>query len=677
MRVGVFLKKNTKLPSKEVSLSNKDGVVESQDLVLESISDKIAFDDSISILKEIGPARKFLLNKIGIFKIRHLLLFFPKKFLNITKQISEGEVLIYVTITSKYRQGKLWIVKGVDSAHTEITMLFFNQKSVAMFFKGRQYLVCGKAVYCSIELDKISKSVRKSDNSTNKSIEVSSNEWTMKGVRVLTQLAIEKPTPVYASSISSLVLHKIINTVLSKLPDGEVKTALYNIHNNIDIEKSMLVLKKLEADLFATIFKQDDNNLPIEMSFNDSKLQSYISFIDALPLKFKLNADQMRVIHEIIDQLCKKHCMRHMLFAEVGAGKTVVSLVIAILVMRAGFRVAFLAPTTTLLQQHASWMVPFLEQIGIKSSVVLAGNKKYIDGQFIIGTHALLHAKEKIENLGLVIIDEMQRFGVLQRAQLLSDAVCKNLLMLSATPIPRSLNILLEKFMTFSMIKESVFKKDTQTTIVSDAQIDNIIERIVETGKKTYWVMPSIEENDLSIGVLSRADYIKARIKDKIGIEILHGKMKDAAKLEAINNFRNGEAQILVATTIVEIGIDIPDADLIVIENAGQFGLAQLHQLRGRVGRAGQKSYCILLYQKYYPKKLICLKNYADGFTIAKYDLEYRGGGRIMGLLQHGHENGNPFMFLQLPDDKDILNAAQAAYRADFDLLIEDTQIIH
>lgn len=621
------------------------------------------FNQPISSLKSIGPQRKFLLNQSGIFKIRHLLLFFPKKFLTQLEHVQEGEILIRITVLKKIKAGKIWIIKCIDAKNNQITLTSFHKKGIVMLFANRSYLIHGVA-------------------------QMAKNGWEMTQPKVIYDAyIIDGGIPIYGTSVSNVVLHKIINHVIAQMPDDRIKSALYNIHNNVtdSLEDSFNQLKYLEAKLFAVVFRNKERYEKIQLNCN---------LIDSLPLQFKLNDDQLKVIEEIISALEGEIPLRHMLFAEVGAGKTVVALVVAILMIRAGYSVAFLAPTTALVQQHANWMIPFLEKLGI--SACLCEKKHSISNkQFVIGTHALLHSKERIENLGLVIVDEMQRFGVLQRAHLLSHASRKNLLMLSATPIPRSLNLLLEEFMTFSMIKTSVFKKDTHTSIISHNQIDEIIARIIESKKKTYWVMPSIEENEFSIGVIERAKYLNEHGVEKLAV--LHGRMNDEQKLRAINDFRAGVVDCLVATTIVEIGIDIPDADIIVIENAVRFGLAQLHQLRGRVGRAGQKSYCMLIYQ-HYAKKLECLKKYADGFSIAQYDLEHRGGGRMLGLLQHGHDSCNGFVFLNLPQDRDILqqavrkveeisssidnheaydNSYDKAYDENFALLIEDTEIVH
>jgi len=613
------------------------------------------FNQPISSLKSIGPQRKFLLNQSGIFKIRHLLLFFPKKFLTQSEHVQEGEILIRITVLKKIKAGKIWIIKCVDEKNNHITLTSFHKKGVVMLFANRSYLMHGTA-------------------------RLGKSGWEMMHPKVIYDAyMIDAGIPIYGTSVSNVVLHKIINCVIAQMPDDSIKMALYNIHNNVvaNLEEAFNQLKYLEAKLFATVFRNKERYEKIELDRN---------IIDSLPLQFKLNDHQVKVIDEIADALERETPLRHMLFAEVGAGKTVVALVTAILMIRSGYSVAFLAPTTALVQQHANWMIPFLEKLGI--SACLCDKKHSIaNKQFVIGTHALLHSKEHIKDLGLIIVDEMQRFGVLQRAHLLSHATRKNLLMLSATPIPRSLNLLLEEFMTFSMIKTSVFKKDTQTNIISCNQIDDVIKRIIESKKKTYWVMPSIEENEFSIGVIERAKYLNEHGIEKLAL--LHGRMNDEEKFRAINDFRTGIVDFLVATTIVEIGIDIPDADIIVIENAVRFGLAQLHQLRGRVGRAGQKSYCMLIYQ-HYAKKLECLKKYADGFSIAQYDLEHRGGGKMLGILQHGHNSSNGFIFLQLPEDKHLLQQAvrevedissntdnNAVYDENFGLLIEDTEIVH
>lgn len=608
---------------------------------------------SVATLPHIGPRRTFLLNKIGIYSIRDLLLFFPKKFLSKTNQVSAGPICLEVVAKSKHKNGKLWAIKCIDAENNIINLLFFSKKNLNMFILNNKYLVYGNAAFIN-------------------------NQWVMKHVKILSRTQ-NQFIPVYGTSVSNVFLHKLINQTITSLDNEysevfDIKKSIYNIHNNIQVQEAFEELKFLEATLFNSIF--------IETEHEEIKLDK--SIIKNLPLSFELTNSQIKVLEEIIHNMQSAKVMRHMVFGEVGAGKTIVALISAILMIKAGYSVVFLVPTITLAQQHATWMLPFLEQIGMKGQLIKGAKKTKIeeDANLIISTHAILYGNysKEIKNLGLVIVDEMQRFGVLQRAYLLANAVRKNLLMLSATPIPRSLNILLEKFITFSKIEQSVHLRNTETSLISAKQLEALIKKLILSEKKAYWVLPSIEENEYSIGVLERFKSLKNAEVDKV--EFLHGKLKDDEKLEAINNFRLGKTKVLIATTIIEIGIDVPDADIMIIENAQRFGLAQLHQLRGRVGRKGQKAYCILIAKNTSSKKLQYFKANSDGFSISQYDLEARGAGRLLGMRQHGHDSNSLFIFLNIPEDQGLLDKAKTLGLTGknikaFELLIEQNEIIH
>lgn len=615
------------------------------------------FNQPITNLKSIGPRREFLLKRTGVKTFGHLLLLLPKKFLKQTNELHQGDVVLNLTIKSKYKTGPRWTVESVFSDGNVIKMIFFSQKQLNMFLCHNEYRVYGKLI--------------------NKGTQ-QYPEWILNNAKILNK-AFDSIIPVYETSVSSVIIYKLVHQIIEQLDETPIlpgkmslKKILYNLHNNIDYEEAYNNLKMLEAVLFVTLFedkiKYDELNL-------DSELLKQVK------LPFELNNQQKNVIETIISELSSNKPMRHMLFAEVGAGKTIISFLCSLLMIKAGYKVVFLVPTVTLLNQHIQSFENFFGNLNIKVQVVGRGYKEEVSdvAQMIFATHALLY-RDNIENVGLVIIDEMQRFGVFQRAQLLANAKRKNLLMLTATPIPRSLNILLKEYIKFSVIKQAAFKKQITTQILSDGKIDALIERIKISCKKTYWVLPSIDETDYSIGAVNRFEYIKAFFENCEEIVLIHGKMKLAEQKEAIERFKQA-GKILIATTIVEIGIDIPDADIMIIECANRFGLAQLHQLRGRVGRRGQEAYCILLYSKKYPKKLDILKENDHGFGVSEQDLKLRGAGKILGTLQHGHFNR--FTFLD-QEDTDILEQAkkfvsenQITNWPTFSLLLDVSELIH
>lgn len=581
----------------------------------------------IEAIEGIGKTRKFFLNNVGIFKVRDLLLGFPRSFLRESNNLFLGESILNIRVLKKYRAGRFFRLL-VQFNEVEITFIFFNIKTFNLFFPGKNYKVLA-------------------------------NIYEEKGKYYATQPKLlnyfKSVFPIYAGNVAHNLINKIVNQLIQKIPftekiynDLSLKETLFNLHNGELLEKSLDVLKYLEATIFIKIFKEKKEGQPIFIQE---------TFREFLP--FKPNEEQEKAIFEIKQDLYSKKELRRLIFGEVGSGKTLIAFSIAFGIVEQNFRVALLAPTTALAMQHAEWIIPLFEKVGKKAILLVSDLKKkrkvkesIACGEFdlIIGTHALLY--QEIPNLGLVIIDEMQRFGVLQRANLLEKSTVKNLLMLSATPIPRSLNLMFSNFMDFSILEKSVFEKNLETFIVSFDKKTELISKLAQLKEKFFWVLPCIEDTDEWQGVISRAQEIEQSIKN---VRILHGKMKDQEKLEIISQFREGKIIGLITTTVIETGIDIPDANIIVIENASQFGLSQLHQLRGRVGRAGQRSKCILLYLQY-SKRLKILKENLDGFVIAQKDLELRGAGEWVGTMQHGLRN---FSFLNLPSDTSILNQAK------------------
>ena len=441
-----------------------------------------------------------------------------------------------------------------------------------------------------------------------------------------------------------------------------------NIHNPASttiIEPNSPYIKRLAFDellahQLAIQFLRNNNIRANGISFiNDGKMVAEV--IKALP--FTLTLNQQNVIAEIaIDQKSSNQMLR-LVQGDVGSGKTAVALIAAIGAIASGaYQVALMAPLDILANQHYNFFNQILEDLGIKV-VLLTGKiknkarakilKEIEDGtaQIVIGTHALFQEKAVFKSLGLVIIDEQHRFGVNQRLEMLNKGFNSDMLMLTATPIPRTLCQTIYADLDVSIISEKPPGRiPIKTVIMSDKHLPEIIssvERAVKKGEKVYWLCPLIEESDDELketgkikatSIEARFSSLKDHFADDVGY--IHGKLSAHDKELALNKFYTGETKILVATTVIEVGIDVKDATIIIIENAEQYGLAQLHQLRGRVGRGTKESFCILLYSNIFGNKSIerlkILKNTDDGFKISEEDLRIRGGGDIAGLKQSG-----------------------------------------
>ena len=395
-------------------------------------------------------------------------------------------------------------------------------------------------------------------------------------------------------------------------------------------------------------------------------------FLDKL--EFQLTIEQKMAIKEIKqDQLSDKKMLR-LLMGDVGCGKTLVAVCAALNTIEGKKQVAFMSPTEILAQQHYKNIIHYTKKLQINTQI-LVGNlktserKKVLadleDGKIdiLIGTHALFQEKVKFADLGLVIIDEQHRFGVKQRMALLQKGKHADLLMLSATPIPRTVTMLSYGDMDISIIKNKpISNADIVTTLLSKYKIEKLLDRIkvvTQKGDRVYWVCPLIEESEKL--QLSYVENTFAELSKILGdkVAMLHGKMKADEREQVMQEFKGGKKTVIVATTVIEVGIDVQEATIMVIDNAERFGLSQLHQLRGRVGRGIAKSYCVLLYGHKLSieskKRLNILKNYSDGFKIAEKDLEIRGSGDYLGFRQSG-ESG--FKFFDALKDAEMMTLA-------------------
>jgi ATP-dependent DNA helicase RecG len=375
--------------------------------------------------------------------------------------------------------------------------------------------------------------------------------------------------------------------------------------------------------------------------------------IELLP--FQLTTAQQKVIAEIRCDMQKSHQMVRLLQGDVGSGKTLVAVIAALDAVDMGAQAAILVPTEILARQHMAKIQQFVETLGLKV-VLLIGREKgktreQILGEIkngaahiIVGTHALLENQVEFKNLNLVVIDEQHRFGVEQRMRLSQKANAPHILSMTATPIPRTLMLASHGDMDVSVLDEKPSgRKIIQTKVLNVDRIEEVIEQlksVINQGRQIYWVCPLIEESENSdfAAAVARFENLKMVFNDQV--ELVHGKLKGPEKDASMQRFASGEAKILVATTVIEVGVDVPNATIMVIEHAQRFGLAQLHQLRGRVGRSDLQSYCLLLYGQpltfHARKRLETMRDCHDGFKIAEEDLKLRGGGEIIGLKQSG-----------------------------------------
>ena len=391
--------------------------------------------------------------------------------------------------------------------------------------------------------------------------------------------------------------------------------------------------------------------LPGRAIKGDGRLQQKI----AAALPFRLTASQHQALAEIEADMADNARMLRLLQGDVGSGKTVVALLAMLKAVECGGQAALMAPTEILARQHYATIEPLLAAAGLKAAVLTgrdkgAARKEALAGladgsiPIVVGTHALFQKDVAFDDLMLAVIDEQHRFGVHQRLTLASKGRGVDTLVMTATPIPRTLLLTAFGDMESSRLTEKpAGRKPIATRTIPVARIEEVIEaiaRALRTGAKVYWVCPLVEESEVSD--LADAEARSADLKERFGdiVELIHGRMKATDKDAAMARFLEGTARILVATTVIEVGVDVPDATIMVIEHAERFGLAQLHQLRGRIGRSDRPSTCLLLYAPPLTDtakaRLQILRESDDGFRIAEEDLRLRGGGEILGTRQSG-----------------------------------------
>jgi ATP-dependent DNA helicase RecG len=377
--------------------------------------------------------------------------------------------------------------------------------------------------------------------------------------------------------------------------------------------------------------------------------------IDALP--YALTQSQQQATAAIADDLTKPLRMLRLLQGDVGSGKTVVALLAAAAAAEVGKQTALMAPTEILARQHIKTITPLAERAGLRVAILTGREKgrerkdilaRLAAGEidFIVGTHALIQDDVEFKALALAVVDEQHRFGVRERLTLTNKGSAVDVLVLSATPIPRTLVLTYFGDMDISELREKpAGRQPIETRTMSASRLQDVIDgigRAVDNGKLIYWIVPLVEESEMDGPKLTNAEErfesLQQRFGDKVGI--VHGRMKGTEKDAAMARFAAGETQILVATTVVEVGVDVPAATIMVIENAERFGLAQLHQLRGRIGRGSEASTCLLLYREplgeIATKRLKVIKDSTDGFRIAEEDLKLRGEGDVLGTRQSG-----------------------------------------
>ena len=631
-----------------------------------------SLDTPIQFIKGVGPKRAKVLESLNIFTIKDLLYYFPRKYLDRTSlstigSINEGEEVNLVgrvkSVNLRRMKKGNFVTANVADHTGSIRLMWFNAADyihqslkvgdlLAMHGKVAAYKGSPQIVhpeYDKLNANEISLTTGFIIPVYPLTEDLKKSGLDNRNLRKIIYLALE--------SVENIDDH-LNQDLQNKFEVDNLDNSLRNIHypkNFESLDKSIHRLKYDEHFFLQLLLAKRKSS--IKENKHDSIKFKTNSFNKILKnLDFELTGSQQLSLREIVDDFLSENPMNRMIQGDVGCGKTIVSILASSIVVDNNYQVGIMAPTDLLSKQLYRNFKSHFESIGIKCTLLVGSLKqkekiKVLDdiksglSKIVIGTHALFQRDVKFNNLGFVVIDEQHRFGVNQRQQLLSKSTNPNLMAMTATPIPRTLAITYNGDMDLSIIDELPKNRpDIHTSYIENDNLStafNFIREKVELGGQTIIVYPLINESekqDLSAAVES-FEYLRDNIFPDLKVGLMHGKLEEESKNNEMHKFMKGDIDVLVSTTVVEVGIDNPNVNVILINNSERFGLSQLHQLRGRVGRGALESYCLLCSDSESPKtkeRLNIIVNSRNGFDIADEDLKLRGPGEFFGEKQSG-----------------------------------------
>ena len=620
------------------------------------------FSDDIKYIKGVGEARAKAFRSIGVSTVGELLRFYPRAYEDWSKIVPISQCLIGENVCIKgtvmfpvknerVRGGMLIAKATITDGDDVVAATFFNNKYIDKMLKsGEEYLFYGKVTLGKFSArEMVSPMFIKSTQSVEiKPIYPQNKNITSRIIQSAVQNALEKV---------EVIPDYLPSEIIEKYSLVSLDTAIRNIHfpqNDEDLQKAR------DRLIFDELFILQLSLLSLKNENKDVKTKNIVArdyteeFFDLLP--FTPTNAQKRAVKEAVGDMQKGEQMNRLLQGDVGSGKTAVAAAIVYSSSKNGMQSALMAPTEVLATQHFETFTKLFNETGIRCELLVGSTKakekkeikeKLKNGEIdlIIGTHALIQEDVEFQKLGLVITDEQHRFGVKQRTGLCSKGQNPHVYVMSATPIPRTLALIFFGDLNVSILDElPPGRQKIDTYSVSSAKRGSMFEYIrkhLDEGYQAYIVCPLVEESEMMQGIMSAEEYYKkAQVPFKgYKLDLLHGKMTPKKKDEVMLKFKSGETQLLISTVVIEVGVDVPNAVIMVVENAERFGLSQLHQLRGRVGRGKAKSSCILVTDAKGDEakarmRIMC--ETTDGFKIADEDLRLRGPGDFFGTRQHG-----------------------------------------
>jgi len=651
-------------------------------------------ETDIRLLKGIGDAKAKQLLRLGVLTVWDLLTYFPVRFENRT-HISKIFDLSHDTISCingivisapeehYVRKGLTYYKVPIRDDTGIATCIFFNNKYIKDYLKkGYEYSFYGKVSIRGNKKEILSPEFEPSSQSQCTKCIVPIYPLTNGITQKFLRKTISEAYSAYSPYFKDFLPPKILQEYSLCSIDYSIK----NIHFPSDLKALEIAKKRLVFEEFfilqTTLRKIKSAGKSISgFTFRDTDLSPFLS-----SLPFKLTNAQTRVMEEITKDISSPYVMNRLVQGDVGSGKTMIAAASIYMCTKNGYQAAMMAPTEVLARQHYNDLSPILSKFGINSAL-LTGNTslkqrkdiyaklKSGDIHAVFGTHALITDKVEFSKLALAITDEQHRFGVRQRMQLSEKGVGVHTLVMTATPIPRTLALILYGDLDISVIDElPPGRQKIDTYCVGEdmrQRMYSFIRKEIEKGNRCYVVCPSVEESEDSSlkSVEQHHTFLSQKVFPDIPMGIVHGKMRANDKEKSMTDFVDGNTKILVSTTVIEVGVNVPQATLMIIENAERFGLSQLHQLRGRVGRGTQKSYCILLcssFSEETKERMKIMTQSNDGFKISETDLKLRGPGDFFGTRQHGELH---FKIADLANDFSVLKdsgvAAENLLKAD------------
>lgn len=623
-------------------------------------------DDNIKNLKSVGPKRLKLLNNIGIFSIKDLLYFYPRRYEDSSKilKLSEGIIgekatfrcrILSLLDNRNIRRGLSITSFLIEDDSAEAKLIFFNNRFIKNTIDfGETYLIYGKYERFRGRIQLTSPEIEKVDNIRKigriRGIYNQTKGLTNNNIDYLIDQVIDK----------NLFEECIPNDLIKKYSLIDKNRAIKNIHRpenrkSYALSKQRLVYEELLFFELSILSMQNKNNSSHGIKFNIPN--KIYEFINNLP--YKLTSGQEKVLKDITGDMQNGKSVNRLIQGDVGSGKTIVSIILSLVAVLNGYQCAIMAPTEILAKQHFENFNSLLEAYGVRIKLLVGSTSSKVKKEILtntangmidilIGTHSLIEDDVKFFNLGLNVIDEQHRFGVIQRSKLRykNDKACN--IIMSATPIPRTLSLILYADLDISIIDTMPGgRKNIKTLAINSSQVNEaltFIEKELNAGHQAYVICSLIEDNEDFENLESVEKVFKDLKKffKNYKLALLHGRLSTDEKNKVMEDFKNRKIDLIVSTTVIEVGINVANATVMMIYNAERFGLSTLHQLRGRVGRGDAQSYCILFNNSKSEiswRRMKIMTDSTDGFYIANKDLELRGFGDILGVRQSGIPN--------------------------------------